>query len=254
MDGEQYKISGRMAMDRGVDMEERFKEAMREYISNIYKVCELLLKHINLSENIDLRSKMDFFRYRAKTKKMEYEFDGISYQFHGKGCTAFNDKLYLDWDFGYRSRWCGIDPWKTAISLSKSNSSFIEFYDGNVIKQLGEQSVMEGTMFSQHGQYYFTIPENRTFQPDFPKEFDCLLIEGNGINYSLSRNKVIDRWIRKSRRIYAQIDNNKNCYHVKFMNKGEVIYTIPYDDIGYPESAVKIMSDDILKKMEVSDG
>ena len=232
-------------------MEEKFKEAMNEYMNNVDNICHNLLKHLNTLENIDLKTKMEFFNFRAKTPKMEYEFDGTKYNFHGKGCTAFNDKMFLDWDFGYRSRWCGIDPWKVAISLTKSNSEFVEFYDGNLIKKMCEQFVMDGIMFNQQGQYYFAIPKNLTFKPDFPKEFDSLIIEHNGLKCSILRNKIIDRFIRKSNRIYNQIDKNKNCYFLKFLHDGRVIYTIPYDDIGYPENAVKIMSDNILKNLNM---
>lgn len=66
---------------------------------------------------------------------MEYEFSGIKYYLHGKGCTASDDKIFLDWDFGYRSRWCGINPWKVAMSLNKSGSDYVGYYDGNLIKK-----------------------------------------------------------------------------------------------------------------------
>lgn len=232
-------------------MEEKFKNAMHEYINSINNVCEKLLMNLNNSENICLKSKMDFFDYRAKTKKMEYEFDGIKYSLHGKGCTAFNDKFFLDWDFGYRSRWCGINPWKVAMSLKRSGCNVVEYYDGNTINDLCEQSIINKIMFNQQGQYYFTIPESQTIKPDFPTVFDTLIIEHSATKCSISRNKVIDRFIRKSNQIYEQIDKNKNCYFLKFVYKGKVIYTIPYDDIGYPENAVKIMSDDILKNMNL---
>lgn len=232
-------------------MEEKFKNTMDEYINNINRACDKLLKGINNSENICLKSKMDFFDYRVKIKKLEFEFDGVKYNLHGKGCTAFNDKIFLDWDFGYRSRWCGINPWKVAMSLKKSRCDVVEYYNGNLVKELCEQSVLEGMMFIQQEQYYFTIPENQTIKPDFPKEFDTLIIEHNGIKCSIARNKIIDRFIRKSNRIYNQIDKNKNCYLLKFVYSGKVIYTIAYDDIGYPENAVKIMSDDILKNINM---
>jgi len=35
------------------------------------------------------------------------------------GCLAFEKNSFWDWDFGYRSRWCGIDPWKLALTLKK---------------------------------------------------------------------------------------------------------------------------------------
>lgn len=232
-------------------MEEQFKKIMIDYINSVNYACDELLKNINNSENICLKSKKDFFDYRAKSKKMEFEFEGTQYNLHGKGCTAFNDTIFLDWDFGYRSRWCGINPWKVAMSLMKSKSGFLEYYDGNLIKKMCEESVKSGIMFIQQGQYYFSIPENQTIKPNFPKEFDTLIVEYNGKECSVLRNKIIDRFIRKSNRIYNRTDKNENCYLLKFVSDGEVIYSILYDDIGYPESAVKIMSDDILKNMNM---
>lgn len=61
-----------------------------------------------------------------------------------------------------------------------------------------EQSVMNRTMFSQQGQYYFTIPEEHAFKPDFPEKFDTLIIEHNGKECSIPRNKIIDRFIKKA--------------------------------------------------------
>ncbi len=34
------------------------------------------------------------------------------------------------------------------------------------------------------------------------------------------------------------------------MQKGAEVYAIPYDDTGYPEHAVKSMSDEILRALE----
>ena len=232
-------------------MEEEFKNTMCEYINSVNMMCAKLLKSINDSENVCLKSKMDFFDYLAKTKKMEFEFDGIKYKLHGKGCTVFNDEVFLDWDFGYRSRWCGINPWKVALSLKKSRCGAVEYYNGSLVKELCERSVIDGIMFIQQEQFYFIIPESQTIKPDFPKEFDTLVIEHNGLQYSIPRNRIIDRFIRKSNRIYNQIDKNKNYYLLKFFLNGKVVYTIPYDDIGYPENAVKIMSDNILKSINM---
>lgn len=232
-------------------MEEKIKNLMNQYIISINNVCVKLLKELNNSENICLKSKLDFFDYRAKTRKMEYLFDGIKYSLHGNGCTAFNDSFFLDWDFGYRSRWCGINPWKIAMSLKRNACDVVEYYDGTIIKDLCEQSIIEGIMFQQQGQYYFTIPESQTMKPNFPMEFDTLMIEHNTTKCAIARDKVIDRFIRKSNRIYNQIDENKNCYLLKFVFEGKIIYTIPYDDIGYPENAVKIMCDEILKNMNM---
>ena len=76
------------------------------------------------------------FTYRSNCKKMEFEAEGISFKFHGKGCAAFNKNVFLDWDFGYRSRWCGIAPWKIALTLKKNKSRYKEFYDGELVNSL----------------------------------------------------------------------------------------------------------------------
>lgn len=36
---------------------------------------------------------------------------------------------------------------------------------------------------------------------------------------------------------------------LKFLLGGKEIYTIPYNDISYPENAVKIMSDEIIRNL-----
>lgn len=61
-----------------------------------------------------------------------------------------------------------------------------------------------------------------------------------------SRNKVIDRFIRKSRRVYNSIEKSLNKYTLRFILEGKEIYSIPYDDIGYPENAVRIMNDILI--------
>ena len=229
-------------------MEEKIKVIFQEYIKNVEHICNVLLQGINASENLNLRTKKDFLVYRMEQRKTEFDVDGISYRFHGKGCVAFNEEFFLDWDFGYRSRWCGIDPWKLAITLKKSK--YIEYYDGNLIKKICEQAVEDGIMFKKYEQYYFVIPQNETFEPKFPKEFDTLIVVHNDLTCSIPRNKVIDRFIRKSRWVYNQIDKNEDMYILRFMLAGKEIYSISYDDIGYPEEAVKIMSDEILYNLQ----
>ena len=36
---------------------------------------------------------------------------------------------------------------------------------------------------------------------------------------------------------------------LKFLLGGKEIFTIPYNDVSYPENAVKIMSDEIIKNL-----
>ena len=42
------------------------------------------------------------------------------------------------------------------------------------------------------------------------------------------------------------IYKKEDKYILRYFFRGKEIYTIPYDDIGYPENAIKIMSDDII--------
>lgn len=230
-------------------MEENLQIVLKEYIRAVENVCSILIKSINDSEHLTLKNKYGFFLYRSNCKKMKFEAKGIHYRLHGKGCVAFNEEMFLDWDFGYRSRWCGIDPWKVSMTLEKNNSPYTKYFDGKYIQTKCEQLVKNGVMFKQSNQYYFAIPENETFKPEFPTEYDTFVIEYFNLSCSLPRNKVIDRFIRKSTQIYNQINDMEDTYLLKFLLEGKEIYAIPYHDICYPENAVKIMSDEIIKNL-----
>ena len=230
-------------------MEEELQIILKEYIKDVEDVCHILVKSINSSENLNLKNKYDFFAYRSCCKKMEFEAEGIRYRLHGKGCTAFNVKKFIDWDFGYRSRWCGIDPWKVSNTLKRNNDPHIEYYDGDLLQAICEESVKEGIMFKKYDQYYFETPVKETYKPEFPAEFDTLIIEYFNSHWSIPRNKIVERFIRKSTWIYNQINKEEDKYILKFLLKGKEVYVIPYNDICYPENAVKIMSDEIIKNL-----
>lgn len=231
-------------------MEETLQIVLQEYVKAVEEVCNILLKSINDSENLNLKNKFDFFAYRSKCQKMEFEAGGISYRLHGKGCTAFREGMFIDWDFGYRSRWCGIDPWKVSITLKRNNSPYAECFDGDFIRAACEQSVRRGIMFQKYDQYYFAATENETFKPEFPTEYDTLVIEYFDSIWSVPRNKVVDRFIRKSTRIHKQIYKSEDCFMLRFLLNGKDVYAIPYSDVCYPENAVKIMSDQIIREIK----
>jgi len=230
-------------------MDDILKKILKEYLTNVEEVCNILLKYLNNSENLNLKSKYDFFVYRSSCKKMEFEAEGIHFRLHGKGCIAFSGVMFLDWDFGYRSRWCGINPWKVAMTLRKNGSPYVDDYDGSFIQNACEQFVNQGIMFKQNDQYYFEITEDETFKPNFPTEYDTLVIEYSDLSWSMPRNKTIDRFIRKSTRVHNQINKTENKCILKFVLNGKEIYTIPYNDTSYPANAVNIMNDEILKKL-----
>ena len=75
-------------------MEEKIKVIFQEYIKNVEHICNVLLQGINASENLNLRTKKDFLVYRMEQRKTEFDVDGISYRFHGKGCVAFNEEFF----------------------------------------------------------------------------------------------------------------------------------------------------------------
>ena len=230
-------------------MEEKLQLVLKEYTKEVEDVCNILIRCINRTENLKLKNKYDFFTYRSCRKKMEFEADGINYRMHGKGCAAFNAEKFIDWDFGYRSRWCGINPWKVSITLKENNSPHIEYYDGNLLQTECEQAVKKGIMFKKYDQYYFEMTANETYKPEFPTEFDTLIVEYFNSYWSIPRNKVIDRFIRKSTLVHNRISTDEDKYTLRFLLKGEEVYAIPYNDTCYPENAVKIMSDEIIKNV-----
>ena len=148
-------------------MEEKLQVVFKEYIGEVEGVCKLLIKSINDSENTNLRNKYDFFEYRSRCKKTEFEVGEVKYRLHGKGCTVFNQEKVIEWDFGYRSRWCGIDPWKVSMTLKKNCSPHAEFYDVNLLQTACEQFVKDGIMFKKYDQYYFELTENETLDLSF---------------------------------------------------------------------------------------
>ena len=233
-------------------MEEKIRLGMEAYINQVNDVCEKLLDGINISEGLSLKTKWDFFSYRSEKRKMEFSIDGLTYKFHGIGCTAFNKNFFLDWDFGYRSRWCGIDPWKFVNTLKENASKHDELYDGSFVRNVCEQAILEKLMFKKMEQYYFTIPNTELFIPKFPEEFDEVIVEYYNLRYVIERNKMIDKFVRRSAGVWNQVGKGKYRYTLRFMAAGKEIYCIYYDDVSYPEGAVEIMSDNILRKLNCS--
>jgi len=230
-------------------MDARLKSVMEEYVKDVEDLCNNLLRGINVAENLDLKTKREFLEYVIEKWKREFEVKGVHYYLHGGGCTASAEGMYMNWDFGYRSRWCGIDPLELAFTLKKNNSQDKKFHNGEFIKRECEQAVLDGEMFAYKNKYYFVEPDCHKFKPEFPKEYDTLIIEHFDERWSVTRNKVIDKFIRKSQSVSSKIGERIDKYKLLFMLEGKEVYTIYYDEIGYPENAIKIMSDDIITKL-----
>lgn len=109
-----------------------------------------------------------------------------------------------------------------------------------------EQAVSLGEMYQKHNLYYFTIPVSETFEPQFPKEFDTLIVEHFEDRWVIPRNRMVERFLRKSRRVYREIGSSLNKYTLRFMLDGKETGTFLYDDICYPERAVTIMREILI--------
>lgn len=223
--------------ERSDSMEEELKSIIKQYIEDVNYVCSQLLDGLNLN------TKADFWEYRQPHHQIEYEVGGTRYILHGRGCAAISDERFLDWNFGYGSRWCGIDPWLLARTLERSGNKRAAYYDSSRIEAECLRAVADGEMYEKYGLYYITIPDSETFKPEFPSDFDTLTVEHYGTIWVIPRNKMVDRFLRKSLRIYNNIAKSRNLYTLRFMLDGKEVYTIPYDDVGYPENAVKIMNE-----------
>ncbi|MBC5711337.1 hypothetical protein H8S75_25710 [Hungatella sp. L12] len=171
-------------------MEDGLRTVMKEYIDQVNDVC------LRLLAGLCLKSKADFLCSRKLRWGIEYEINGTKYLLHGAGCRACDGEWYLDWNFGYGSRWCG------------------------------------------------TVSE--TFEPQFPKEFDTLIVEHFEDRWVILRNRMVERFLRKSRRVYREIGSSLNKYTLRFMLDGKETGTFLYDDICYPERAVTIMREILI--------
>lgn len=232
-------------------MDDSLKSIMREYMEMVDSVC------IGLMESLQLRTKAELGMYKASHLKYEYEANGITYIFHGRGCCAYSDELYLDWNFGCGSRWCGIDPWLLARTLKRGHHPFAEGRNEN---EIGDQISAEcglaatsGEMVKKYDLYYFTIPVSETFKPDFPEQFDTLLVEHLDSVWKIPRNKLVERFLRKSSRVYGKMETYYDLYTLRFLLDGEEVYRIFYADIGYGESAARIMKE-LLGQAEMAEG
>ncbi len=221
-------------------MDKDLELVIKEYITSVNSVCNIVLKELKLN------TKFDFLEYKAKHRQMELEVNGMRFIFHGRGCIATNDELFLDWDFGYGSRWCGINPWLLAETLEHGTKQYVKPYSAKQIEQACEEAVLKNEMYIKYDLYYFKIPISDTFEPDFPKEFDVFVIEHYGLKWKIPRNKVIDKFLRKSKRIWKGHEKGADLYTLSFLKDDKEIYSILYDDISYPENAVKVMKEILI--------
>lgn len=49
--------------------------------------------------------------------------------------------------------------------------------------------------------------------------------------------------MKRSKRVHQGVGKNLETYTIKFFRENKEVYSIPFDDISYPENAVQIMFD-----------
>ncbi|SEQ05973.1 hypothetical protein SAMN02910289_01146 [Lachnospiraceae bacterium RM5] len=229
-------------------MDKKFLEAVKFYLYIVENACNLLIDYIRNKEQIYIINKYDLYDYLHKKHVFEFVEGERKYCFHGKGCTVLiNDKPMIDWDFGYRSCWCGVEPFKMALTLKSSSYKDFNYYDGKYIKKQCEQYLSEKKMYYYSGQYYIDLIKFNYKKIKFPIIYDKMIIEYNGISRSYPKCKSIDKFIKKSNVIYEKINYLKNNYTLVFYYQNNEIARIPYNDIAYPDAAVKIMNGEIIK-------
>ena len=87
-------------------MEKDLKNLLNDYINQVNDLC------MNLLVGLDLHNKTELIQYLYMGKERIWELciNNVAYKFHGSGCNAYYGGREIQWDFGRRSHWCGIDP------------------------------------------------------------------------------------------------------------------------------------------------
>lgn len=235
-------------MNRGNDMNKKFLEAVKAYVCIVEEACDLLITYIEKEEHITILNKYDLYDYLHRSHRIEFIIGERRYYFHGAGCTVFsNNMAIIDWDFGCRSWWCGVQPFKMSRTLKNSMFEEAEYHDCNFIKYKCEQYLLEELMYYYKGQYYIDLLKFGCKKIEFPINYDRVLVEYKGVTRTFPKCKSIDKFIRKSNAVYEKISELQNNYIFIFFNKNIEVAKIPYNDIAYPDSAVKIMNEEVLK-------
>lgn len=232
-------------------MEKKLEKLTRDYLLEIESACKILIKEINLSKELNLESKIDFLGYKIKHKINEYKFGNAHFRINASGCTFTDLRIFLDWDFGYRSRWCGVNPWKFAMTMRRNDCQDEIYFDGTYVKKQYDCAVSSGIMYQKNELYYFVIPESEMFKPKFPEVYDTVIISKGGLSAKISRNKTFEKFVRKSNKVWNNSGISAERYNLEFFEKGILTYCIAYSDITFPEGAVKIMNESILNNLRM---
>lgn len=227
-------------------MNESFAIAIRQYYSIVKSACQEFCDYIGKSNSVELKNKSDLYAFLRSSQLSVFDLGEKSYHFHGGGCSVMtNGKQIIAWDFGYRSWLCGIEPYKMALTLSNFSSGLEEIFDSEQISELCEVEVEKGNMTKHYGQYYMNLLSLETEKYSFPIDYDSLIIEQRNIRRAFCKSDSIDRFIRKSTKVYKNIKELEDNIVLVFIKNNTEIGRFLYNDTAYPDSAVRVM-DQIL--------
>jgi hypothetical protein len=225
-----------------------FCENVKIYYNIVENACERLINHINSEYNANINNKLDLYKFIHNNRIYEYKVDNDKYYFHGVGCSVErNNEIAIDWNFGYRNWWCGIDPNKMSITLKNASECTNSYIEMNKIKEECTRMLEEKKMLFYKNQYYFDLMKLQTKTQIIPEEYDKISITYNGKSIIIDKSKVVDKFIRKSRVVYANIEHLKNNYTIDFYKDDNIIFSILYNDNAYSDKAVMIMNNELLK-------
>ena len=102
-------------------MEDKFLEATKTYFTIVENACNSLISYIECTEQITILNKFDLYNYFNCSHKFEFDIGDRKYYCHGNGMmVVYNDIVIINWNFGCKSWWCGIDPFLMAETLRHS--------------------------------------------------------------------------------------------------------------------------------------
>lgn len=235
-------------------MNESFVIAVRQYYSIVKSAYREFCEFIKVHYSTDIKNKSDLYDFLRNNQQSVFDLGERNYHFHGVGCSvSANDKQIIAWDFGYRSWLCGIEPYKMALTLSNFSSDLEEIFDAERISELCKVEAENGNMTEHDGQYYINLLSLETENYSFPKEYESLIIERRNVRNEFSRSKLTDRFIRKSTKIYKNINELEDNMVLIFIKGNTEVGRFLYNDIAYPDSAVKIMDEILSSTMQSSE-
>ncbi len=131
-------------------MEDKLLILLKEYVKNIDTAMKLMYQKFSLKDNndmLDLRTQYHGY--------IEIE-EGI-YMFHGAGCRFKGKEFYVDFQFGGKKHYGGIETYTFCFTLEETHSPICQEYDyltlNDLTVKLCEKLVEEGIMYKD--QFYF---------------------------------------------------------------------------------------------------